>query len=151
MSFTPLLPEPFQAIVTEFQAANQAERLELLISFAEQLPALPERYRGQHHPANQVLECMTPVYVYAELQDDTLAYFFDVPPESPTIRSYTAILAVLLANLTPAQVLQLPLDMHELLGLKKVLSPQRVRGTIGIYMRVRKLAALAAQKPTQST
>ena len=146
---TPLLPEPFQAIVSEFQAADKDEKLQLLMSFATHLHALPERYQGQHNPASQVRECMTPVYVYAELQASHLAFFFDVPPESSTISGYAAILAVLLENLTPTQVLQIPPDCYELLGLREILSPQRVRGIIGIFSRVRKLAQLAAQMQDQ--
>ena len=139
------IPDRLQEINTEFQTASKTEKLQLLVTFAEQFPPLPERYQGKQSPVNQVHECMTPVYVYAELRDEKIDFFFSIPPESPTIRGYAAILSAILDGLTPGQVLQIPLNFYEGLGLQTVLSPQRVRGIAGIFLHVKKLAQRAIQ------
>lgn len=145
MTITPFVPERLEEIAGEFQAADKADKLQLLMRFAEQFPPLPERYQGQENPTMRVHECMTPVYIYAELEGEHVNFFFSVPPESPTIRGYAAILAFILEGLTPQEVLRIPLDFYESLGLHKALSPQRIYGIVGMFSHVRKLAQKAQE------
>jgi cysteine desulfuration protein SufE len=135
------LPPQLASIVQDFAESEGREKLELLLEFSEQLPPLPARLREHREKMEQVHECMTPVFVHAELADDgTMAYFFDVPPESPTVRGYAALLAAGLAGLTPQQVLAVPDDFFLGMGLQKVLSGQRLNGISAMLAYLKRLA-----------
>jgi cysteine desulfuration protein SufE len=95
-----------------------------------------------------VPECMTPVSVFAEEQSGRLQFYFDVPPESPTVRGYAAILAEGLESATPEEVLALPNDFYQQMGLHQVLSYQRLHGMAAILAHIKKQAAKALQSHT---
>lgn len=142
-----LLPPRLRAIVEEFQEVTPRERLELLLEYALDMPALPEHLHSARDAMEQVHECQSPVFMHTELEGDgaepRVRCYIDVPPESPTVRGYAAILLDGLEGATPAQVLQLPEDIYMLLGLHEAISPQRLRGlyALVVYMKrqVRKL------------
>jgi cysteine desulfuration protein SufE len=69
-----------------------------------------------------------------------MVYYFDVPPESPTVRGYAAILGEGLRGATPEQVANLPGDFFQDMGLHKVLSHQRLRGISAILAYLKRLA-----------
>ncbi len=80
-------------IVDDFTALAQKDRLELLLEFSRELPALPERYAGDHDAMEAVTECQSPVFVRVEtgatLADEAKVYF-DAPAEAPTTRASPA-------------------------------------------------------------
>ena len=84
---TSALPPRLQAIVEEFQDAEGREKLDLLLEYAQSLPPLPAWLAEQHNDMDQVHECMSPVFVYAEQRDGRMQFYFDVPPEAPTVRA----------------------------------------------------------------
>lgn len=135
------LPARLEEIVEDFQMLRGREKLEYLLELAESLPPLP----GRLMPARQaneglVHECMTPVFVYAEAENGHLSYYFDVPPESPTVRGYAAIMQEGASGLTPEEVLAIPDTFYMDLGLQDVLSSQRLNGLGAILARVKELA-----------
>jgi cysteine desulfuration protein SufE len=69
-------------------------------------------------------------------------FFFDIPPESPTVRGYAAILEEGLRDTTPEEVLRVPDDFYLNLGLHKVLTPQRMRGMAAMLSYMKHLALL---------
>jgi cysteine desulfuration protein SufE len=121
-------PPPLQQIVEEFREATPRERLEYLLEYAESLPPLPEQLAARRDQMEQVHECQAPVFLHTEIEDGTVRFAIDIPPESPTIRGYASILVEGLAGATPQQVLETPDDVYMLLGLAEVITPQRVRG-----------------------
>lgn len=142
-----LLPPRLRGIVDEFQEVTPRERLDLLLEYALDMPALPERLHNARDAMEQVHECQSPVFLHTELEGDgaqpRVRFYVDVPPEAPTVRGYASILLDGLEGATPAQVLQLPEDVYMLLGLHEAISPQRLRGlhALVVYMKrqVRKL------------
>lgn len=134
------LPAPLQAIVDEFELAEGREKLELLLEYAQQLPPLPDWLVVQRGSMDQVHECMTPVFVYAEKRDGRLYWYFDVPPESPTVRGYAALMAEGLDAATPDEVLAVPGDFFEAMGLQEVVSFQRIKGISAILAHMKRLA-----------
>ncbi|MCB0227823.1 MAG: SufE family protein, partial [Anaerolineae bacterium] len=64
--------------------------------------------------------CMSPVFVHGELVDGRLQWYFDVPPESPTVRGYAALMAAGLSGATPDEVLSVPADFWQAMGLQEV-------------------------------
>ncbi len=76
----------------------------------------------------QVHECQAPVFLHTEISDGCVQFYFDIPPESPTVRGYAAILAAGLNGVSPDEILAAPDDVYILLGLHEALTPQRLRG-----------------------
>ena len=76
----------------------------------------------------QLHQFQTPVFLPPESAGDAVHFYLDIPPESPTVRGYAAILVEGLAGASPAAVLATPDDVYMLLGLHEVITPQRVRG-----------------------
>jgi cysteine desulfuration protein SufE len=136
MSQTSAIPPRLREIIEEFQAGDRSEKLELMLDYADRLPPLPEHLR-EHAGMDQVHECMSPVFVRGELADDGIVFHFDVPEEAPTTRGYASILADGLRGLTPREVLAVPADFFQEMGLHQILSPQRLNGISAIlaYMK----------------
>jgi cysteine desulfuration protein SufE len=135
------LPESFAEIVDDFHALEQRQRLELLLEFSRELPPLPERYASNHDAMEPVLECQSPVFVIAEVgagPDDAVTIFFDAPAEAPTTRGFAGILAVGLDGLSAQQVLDVPDDVPNRLGLTDAVSPLRLRGMAGMLARIKR-------------
>jgi len=134
------LPPRLGEIVDDFSLAEGREKLEMLLQYAESLPELPDWLKGKEGEMEPVPECMTPVSVAAELKDGGMVYHFTVPPESPTVRGYAAIMAEGLQGVSPEQVLAMPSDFYLAMGLQQVLTPQRMSGMAGIVAHVKRLA-----------
>ncbi len=133
-------PPRLREIIEEFRAAAPQERLEYLLEFAESLPDLPEHLASRRDQMEQVHECQTPVFLYAERVNGHLRLHFDIPRESPTVRGYAAVLAEGLSGASPEQVLQVPDDVHLLLGLHEALSPLRLRGLHAVIRYIKRQA-----------
>lgn len=134
------LPAKLQEIVEEFQWAEGRDKLELLLDFSSQMPPLPQWLAEQHDSMDQVLECMSPVFVHGELVDGRLQWYFDVPPEAPTVRGYAALMAAGLNGATPDEVLTVPADFWQAMGLQEVVTYQRIRGIAAILAHMKRLA-----------
>jgi len=144
MSVTRLsVPPRLAEIVEEFAVADRNEKLELLLEYSDAMPPLPAGLAEQREGFEQIHECMTPVFVHAETLGGQMHFYFDIPPESPTVRGYAAILGQGLDGATPAEVLALPGDFYEDMGLQSVLSPQRLNGIVAILRYVKGLARRA--------
>lgn len=134
------LPPRLQAIVEEFAASDGREKLQLLLEYAEDLPALPAWLRERHDEMQPVHECMTPVAVYGERHDGGMRFYFDVPEESPTVRGFAAILGDGLHGATPEEVLAVPNTFFYAMGLDQVLTYQRLNGMAAMLAHVKRLA-----------
>ena len=121
-------PPPLRAIIEDFRSMEPRERLESLLDFSMNLPDLPGFLHDARDQMEQVHECQTPIFVFADIVESGVHVYIDVPKESPTVRGYAAIVQEGLESATPDTVLQTPDDIHFLLGLHEAISPQRLRG-----------------------
>jgi cysteine desulfuration protein SufE len=133
-------------IVAEFADLEPRERLELLLDFAEGLPALPESLRGERELADhRVHECMTPVFLWVLPENGHVRIHAEVAPEAPTVKGFVGILVDALSGATPEEVLSVSPDIMQRLGLIEALGMVRMRGLSAILNRIRaeavKLAA----------
>jgi cysteine desulfuration protein SufE len=135
-----LIPPRLQEIIEDFQLAEGREKLELLLEYSERMPSLPPHLQNQHDQMEQVHECMTPVFVQAEQQNGGLTFYFEAPPESPTVRGYAALISEGLHGATPEQVLQVPADFYFEMGLQQVLTSQRLNGINAILGHMKQIA-----------
>lgn len=139
------LPARLQAIVEEFQDAEGREKLDLLLEYAESLPPLPDWLAARHDGMAQVHECMSPVYVFAERRDGRMQFHFDVPPEAPTVRGYAALMAEGLNGCTPDEIMAVPGDFFNAMGLQQVITFQRIKGISAILAHMKRLAVHTMQ------
>jgi cysteine desulfuration protein SufE len=145
------IPERLHEIMEEFELCEGREKIELLLEYAERLPELPERLRQRHDEMELVQECMTPVYVQAETESGRMTFHFDVPPESPTVRGFAAIMAEGMHGVSPQTVLGVPNDFFYAMGLERVLTMQRLNGMAAILVHMKRLAAQASDTPALDT
>jgi len=128
-----------QEIVEDFIAVPDRDRLQLLLEFSQDLPALPARYAGRRELLEPVPECQTPVLLAAEVDDDGIVHlFFDAPPEAPTTRAFAAILHAGLDGLRTDEVLATPGEFSSHLGLQDLVSPLRLRGLAAMLARIKR-------------
>ena len=135
------LPAKLQAIVEDFSYCEGQEKLEYLLEFAERLPDLPPHLAGKHDQMDEVHECMSPVFIYAEKDNGRVIYHFDIPPEAPTVRGFATILKEGLDKLSPAQIQAIPNEFYFQMGLQTVLTGQRLNGIGAILAHMKALAA----------
>jgi cysteine desulfuration protein SufE len=146
------MPDKLAAIVEEFASAPREVVLEMLLEFSDALPPLPAELAG-HSGMEQVPECQTPFFLAAHVTPEVSARFagsasaadarivqawFDCPPEAPTTRAFAGILAEGLAGATVDEVLAVPSDLYQRMGLATAISPLRVRGGSAILNRLQR-------------
>lgn len=144
---TNTLPAALAEIVDDFQALTEPDRLQLLLDFSRGLPALPERLLDHPELLEQVVECQSPLFLTIEQEKtpDGVAYrlYFKAPPEAPTTRGFAGVLHEGLDGLTAAEILAVPDDMPELLGLTRAITPLRMRGMTAMLGRIKRKVAAA--------
>lgn len=137
------LPPRLAEIVADFSYLTGQEKLEYLLELAESLEPLPEWLQDKRESMDEVHECMTPVFIFAEKNNGQLRFHFDIPRESPTVRGFGAILQQGLDGATPQQVAAVPPEFYLNLDLHQVLSGQRINGISAILAHMKHLAAAA--------
>lgn len=147
---TQALPSALAAIVDDFQALSEPERLQLLLEFSEGLPELPERLTNHPELLEQVVECQSPLFLTIETEknDDgpaaSVRLFFKAPAEAPTTRGFAGVLHEGLDGLSAQEILSVPDDMPELLGLTRAITPLRMRGMTAMLGRIKRKVAAAS-------
>ncbi|WP_147919078.1 SufE family protein [Ruania zhangjianzhongii] len=139
------LPDALATIVDDFNALSQPDRLQLLLEFSQGLPDLPERYAEHPELLEPVPECQSPIFLIAEIDDaagvgeeSVVHLIFSAPAEAPTTRGFAGILQEGLDGLTAAEVLAVPGDISDRLGLAQAVSPLRLRGMGGMLGRIQR-------------
>ncbi|WJH25984.1 SufE family protein [Pseudarthrobacter defluvii] len=148
---TQALPSALAAIVDDFQALSEPERLQLLLEFSEGLPELPDRLKDHPELLEQVVECQSPLFLTIETEANDagpaseVRLYFKAPAEAPTTRGFAGVLHEGLDGLSAAEILSVPDDMPELLGLTRAITPLRMRGMTAMLGRIKRKVAAAAQ------
>lgn len=132
------IPTQLAEIRDDFLEMELRDRLQLLLEFANELPELPERYRDHPDLFERVEECQSPVYIFIEVEDDTVQMYATAPAEAPTTRGFASILVQGLSGLSSQEVLELSEDYPQSLGLAQAVSPLRLRGMTGMLARAKR-------------
>lgn len=122
----------------EFLELPEADRLELLLEFANELPPVSDEIAAHPEMAERVAECQSPVYIYIEVSDGVVTMHATAPQEAPTTRGFASILAQGLTGLTADEVLAVPNDYPQSIGLTRLVSPLRIGGMTGMLMRAKR-------------
>ena len=133
------LPESLAEIRDEFLALPESDRLQLLLEFSQELPPVPAEYEGHPELYERVAECQSPVFIVIDVDDDdTVAMHATAPPEAPTTRGFASILAQGITGLSADEVLAIPSDFPQSIGLTRVVSPLRISGMTGMLLRAKR-------------
>ncbi len=133
------LPEKLAEIREEFLELTVRERLQLLLEYSRDLPELPEQYRDHPDLLERVEECQSPVFIFVEVDETQVVHLWaTAPPEAPTTRGFASILAHGLAGLTAEEVLAVPDDYPNTIGLTEAVSPLRIRGMTALLGRTKR-------------
>jgi cysteine desulfuration protein SufE len=132
------LPDALAEIRDEFLELAEADRLQLLLEYSQELPPLPARLEGHPELAERVAECQSPVYIIVEVDHGIVAMHATAPPEAPTTRGFASILAQGISGLTAAEALAIPDDFPQSIGLTRAVSPLRIAGMTGMLLRVKR-------------
>jgi cysteine desulfuration protein SufE len=133
------LPESMAGIVEDFRALSERDRLQLLLDFSRELPPLPPELEAHRDAMEPVPECQSPVFLRVDVDPDSRVHlWFDAPREAPTTRGFASILREGLDGLTAPEVLAVPDDVPDRLGIGSAVSPLRLRGMAGMLARIKR-------------
>jgi cysteine desulfuration protein SufE len=132
------LPDSLAEIRTDFRELSVKDRLQLLLEFSNELPALPPRYQDHPDLFERVEECQSPVFIFVEVEDGLVHVHATAPREAPTTRGFASILAQGLDGLDVDAVLDVPDDYPSDLGLTEAVSPLRIRGMTAMLGRIKR-------------
>ncbi|WP_038462049.1 SufE family protein [Arthrobacter sp. PAMC 25486] len=145
MTTSQALPPALAEIVNDFKELEERDRLTLLLDFSRTLPPLPERLSNHPELLEQVLECQSPLFLTVESEKtddgDIIRLYFQAPPEAPTTRGFASVLFEGLDGLTAEEIMAVPDDMPEQLGLTRAISPLRMRGMSAMLGRIKRKIA----------
>jgi cysteine desulfuration protein SufE len=131
------LPAPLAEVVSDFREVQGQDKLQLLLEFANELPALPSDL--EEAAMEPVPECQSPLFLHVDVIDsDKVRLFFSAPAEAPTTRGFAAILAAGLDGQPVADILAVPDDFYTELGLAALISPLRLRGMSAMLARIKR-------------
>ena len=133
------LPEALEQIRSDFLELGLKDRLQLLLEFSNELPELPAHYQDHPDLFERVEECQSPVFIFVDVDDDTVVHLYAMAPkEAPTTRGFASILVQGLAGLTVDEVLAVPDDFPNTIGLTEAVSPLRIRGMTALLGRTKR-------------
>ncbi|WP_091233786.1 SufE family protein [Microbacterium sp. 3J1] len=132
------VPDTLAEIRDGFLETPEADRLLLLLEYSDELPEVSEEVANHPEMCERVAECQSPVYIYVEVNDGVVTMHATAPPEAPTTRGFASILVQGISGLTPDEVLAIPDDYPQSIGLTKAVSPLRIGGMTGMLMRAKK-------------
>ena len=130
--------ETFDSLIHDFNSISVKDRLNLLLEFSENLPALPERYSEHPDLLERVEECQSPIYLFVEVKSGVVNLFFTAPAEAPTTRGFASILHAAMDGLTVEETLAVDDDFPSKIGLSQAVSPLRIRGMRGMLARIKR-------------
>lgn len=132
------VPDTLAEIRDGFLETPEADRLLLLLEYSDELPEVSEEVANHPEMCERVAECQSPVYIYVEVNDGVVTMHATAPPEAPTTRGFASILVQGISGLTADEVLAIPDDYPQSIGLTRAVSPLRIGGMTGMLMRAKK-------------
>src|SRR6059058_508715 len=131
------MPAALAEVVSDFQDMQGQDKLQLLLEFANELPALPADF--EEAAMEPVPECQSPLFLHVDAADrDKVRLYFSAPAEAPTTRGFAAILAAGLDKKPAEDILSVPDDFYSDLGLAALISPLRLRGMSAMLARIKR-------------
>jgi cysteine desulfuration protein SufE len=141
--------ERLEKLAELFVSSPKEIRLQALLDYSRRLPELPPRFADHPELLEPVPECQTPFALVVEQSNGSVNIFFSVPAESPTVRGYAGILHDALDGAPPEEILEVPNDFYQRMGLEEAITSMRLRGMGAILARLKdQVAALVPEQLT---
>jgi cysteine desulfuration protein SufE len=118
-----------------FNALNKEQRYEKLIELGRSLPVYPEELQT---PDRIVPGCQSIVFLEAQLDHEVLRY--RIGAEALISAGLAALLLLLYDGLPAEEVLKNPPLVIEEIGIHASLTPGRLNGLAGLYLKMRQEA-----------
>jgi cysteine desulfuration protein SufE len=139
----PALPPGLAEIVAEFAEVTEPQRLELLLEFSRDLPALPAHLLARHAAMEPVPECQAALFLLVEVDapgdaGSAVHLFFDAPAQAPTTRGFAAVLHAGLDGIAVRDLLAVPDNVPHFLGISTAVSPRRLNGMAAMVYRIKR-------------
>ncbi|WP_373650407.1 SufE family protein [Schlesneria sp. DSM 10557] len=126
-------------LISELDDLEPEEKLQWLVEFADELPAVSPEKRVVPFPEScRVQECQTPIHLWVGTQEGKIHLEADVPAKSPTVRGLVALVVCGLQGEPVSAALSLPDDMVAHVGLDAVLGMTRQQGFRGVIARIKR-------------
>lgn len=132
-----VLPDSLRAIQDDFLALGVPDRLQLLLEFSDELPEVPNGMVPED-AWERVAECQSPVFIHVDSSTQAPAVYATAPAEAPTTRGFASILVQGFRGLSADDILAVPLDFPQSLGLEVAVSLLRLRGMAGMIWRIQR-------------
>lgn len=143
----PSLPDSLAGIRDEFLELAESDRLQLLLEYSYELPPVPAAYDGHPERYERVAECQSPVFIALEVSPSgVVTMHATAPQEAPTTRGFASILTQGITGLGAAEVLAIPDDYPQSIGLTRVVSPLRIAGMTGMLIRAKRQVRTLTQQ-----
>ena len=131
------MPTPLAEVLSDFGELQGQDKLNLLLEFADELPALPADL--EEAAMEPVVECQSPLFLHVDAHDPgRVRLYFSAPVQAPTTRGFASILAAGLDEQSVADILAVPEDFYTDLGLAELISPLRLRGLSAMLARIKR-------------
>ena len=131
------LPQGLAEIRDDFLALSVTDRLQMLLEFSESLPEVPEGLVPED-AWEQVVECQSPVFIHVDCETEKPVIYATAPQAAPTTRGFASILVQGLSGLSREEILAVPGDFPQSLGLNEAVSFLRLRGMAGMLARIQR-------------
>ena len=131
------IPEALATIRDDFLALGQSDRLQLLLEFSDELPEPPEGIVPDD-AWERVPECQSPVFIHVDSDAEPPRVRASAPAEAPTTRGFASILVTGCHGASKEEILAIPLDFPQSLGLEEAVSLLRLRGMAGMIWRIQR-------------
>lgn len=131
------IPEALAGIRDDFLALGQSDRLQLLLEFSDELPEPPDGVVPQD-AWERVPECQSPVFIHVDSELTPPSVQASAPAEAPTTRGFASILVSGCRGASRDEILAIPLDFPQSLGLEEAVSLLRLRGMAGMIWRIQR-------------
>ncbi len=137
------VPAKLAEIRDDFLELPEPERLQLLLEYSHELPEMPAEFADRPELCERVAECQSPVYIIVDVDsDDVVTMHATAPAEAPTTRGFASILVQGLRGLSADEVLAIPDDYPQSIGLTRAVSPLRIAGMTGMLGRAKRQVRL---------
>lgn len=125
-----------QETVEAFSQFNQwEERYKYLIAMGKELEAFPEEHRKEE---NKVKGCQSQVWLHSELKDGKIFFWGD--SDASIVKGIVALLLKVYSNRTPQEIMAVPQNFIDLIGLKQHLSMSRANGLSAMMKQIQMYA-----------
>jgi cysteine desulfuration protein SufE len=132
------IAETHENLIKEFEEMSDwEERYSHIIKLGRQLPDFNEDYRTDK---NKIEGCQSQVWMNAKLEDGRI--LIDADSDAMIVKGLIAILIRAYSGFSPADILSVPPDFLQKIGIDKHLSPTRKNG-LGAMLKQIQMYALA--------